>query len=208
MVTPGTVPIPVRPQKTSPAIAGAWLTEIQLFPSMDIQHATKGSLLLATEADGKVIGEWPTPAEVRTERSFAALALSLTTEDVSQPLSFSVTPVATGLRYAIGDFMVLPAGLETDEDRDGIIASGDICGQVNETLLRGQRSSFGLQFQAAEDAFSELLSLYDLDDAAASCPRRQQNLCPQRHPSQPAAPSGSPGKVRQIWCLSAAVSAC
>lgn len=78
-----------------------------------------------TRADGKVIGEWPTPAEVRTERSIAALSLSLTTEDVSQPMSFSVTPVATGLRYAIGDLMVLPAGLETDEDRDGIIASGE-----------------------------------------------------------------------------------
>ena len=49
--------------------------------------------------------------------------------------------------------------------------SGEVCTQVNETLLRGQRSSFGLQFQAAEDAFSELLSLYDLDDAAAKCPR-------------------------------------
>jgi CHAT domain-containing protein len=51
------------------------------------------------------------------------------------------------------------------------LTSAEICTRVSETLLRGQRSSFGLQFQAAEDAFSELLSLYDLDPAATQCPR-------------------------------------
>jgi len=30
-----------------------------------------------------------------------------------------------------------------------LVADGDVCNLVNETLLRGQRSSFGLQFQAA-----------------------------------------------------------
>jgi CHAT domain-containing protein len=52
-----------------------------------------------------------------------------------------------------------------------LVADGDVCNLVNETLLRGQRSSFGLQFQAAEDAFSELLSLYDVNDEAQECPR-------------------------------------
>ncbi|MGG7565619.1 CHAT domain-containing protein [Rhodovulum sp. DZ06] len=50
-------------------------------------------------------------------------------------------------------------------------ASGGVCRQVAETLLRGQRASFGLRFQAAEDAFSELLGLYDLDPDAVACPR-------------------------------------
>ena len=50
-------------------------------------------------------------------------------------------------------------------------AGGDLCRDVAETLLRGQRASFGLRFQAAEDAFSELLALYDLKPEAQDCAR-------------------------------------
>jgi CHAT domain-containing protein len=68
----------------------------------------------------------------------------------------------------VGAVALISVGCVSDGGR---LASAGICDQVNETLLRGQRSSFGLQFQAAEDAFSELLSLYDLDEAASQCPR-------------------------------------
>lgn len=55
---------------------------------------------------------------------------------------------------------------------DGATAErGATCREVAETLLRGQRSSFGLRFQAAEDAFSELLALYELHPEARDCPR-------------------------------------
>jgi len=45
-----------------------------------------------------------------------------------------------------------------------------VCSQVDEVLLRGQRNSFGLNYRAAEDAFTELLSLYAIEDVAARCP--------------------------------------
>ncbi|MEO1689477.1 MAG: hypothetical protein AAFU61_16420, partial [Pseudomonadota bacterium] len=46
-----------------------------------------------------------------------------------------------------------------------------ICRKVDDALLRGQRNSFGLNYRAAEDAFSELLSLYAIEDVATRCPR-------------------------------------
>ena len=46
-----------------------------------------------------------------------------------------------------------------------------ICRKVDDALVRGQRNSFGLNYRAAEDAFSELLSLYALEDVATRCPR-------------------------------------
>ena len=45
-----------------------------------------------------------------------------------------------------------------------------LCAKVSEALLRGQRNSFGLNFREAEDAFSELLSLYALEDVTGQCP--------------------------------------
>ena len=45
-----------------------------------------------------------------------------------------------------------------------------ICTRVSAALLRGQRNSFGLNFREAEDAFTELLSLYAIEDVAALCP--------------------------------------
>lgn len=54
-----------------------------------------------------------------------------------------------------------------------VAGAGDaaLCARVGDALLRGQRNSFGLNFRAAEDAFSELLALYALEDVAARCPR-------------------------------------
>ncbi len=52
----------------------------------------------------------------------------------------------------------------------GATADAPLCRQVDDALLRGQRNSFGLNFRAAEDAFTELLSLYSLEDVTGSCP--------------------------------------
>lgn len=46
----------------------------------------------------------------------------------------------------------------------------ELCGKVDQILLRGQRNSFGLNFRAAEDAFSELLSVYEIEDVSGECP--------------------------------------
>ncbi len=48
---------------------------------------------------------------------------------------------------------------------------GALCSKVAETLLRGQRNSFGLNFREAENAFAALLSIYELEPVAESCPR-------------------------------------
>lgn len=47
-----------------------------------------------------------------------------------------------------------------------------LCRSVDDLLLTGQRSSFGLRFSDAENAFAELLSLYSLRDVNALCPGR------------------------------------
>ncbi|MEM6441122.1 MAG: hypothetical protein AAF763_15660, partial [Pseudomonadota bacterium] len=54
---------------------------------------------------------------------------------------------------------------------EGPAGDAAICRKVNDALVRGQRNSFGLNYRAAEDAFSELLSLYALEDVATRCPR-------------------------------------
>lgn len=46
-----------------------------------------------------------------------------------------------------------------------------LCRKVSGLLLAGQRNSFGLQFADAENAFTELLTIYSLEDVRATCPR-------------------------------------
>jgi hypothetical protein len=76
--------------------------------------------------DGKVIGEWPTPAEVDTRWRHVGLAFTLTPEDQLQGLTITIIPTGgAGLQYNVGNFIVLPAELEVDADRDGIIVAGE-----------------------------------------------------------------------------------
>lgn len=49
---------------------------------------------------------------------------------------------------------------------------GALCDRVDELLLKGQRNSFGLRFAEAENAFSELLSIYSLEPVNQRCPDR------------------------------------
>ncbi len=57
-----------------------------------------------------------------------------------------------------------PGGIERADN-------GALCDQVSVLLLNGQRNSFGLKFSEAEDAFSELLTIYSLEDVPGSCPK-------------------------------------
>jgi hypothetical protein len=76
--------------------------------------------------DGKVIGEWRTPAEVDLRRRTAGVAFTLTTEDHRRPLTISLLPESGGrMQYGVRDLSVVPAGLEVDADRDGIIVAGE-----------------------------------------------------------------------------------
>lgn len=76
--------------------------------------------------DGKIIGEWPTPAEAESRWGYAGLTFVLSPEDSLHALTFSVVPVGgAGQRYTIGDLTVLPATLEVDADRDGMIVAGE-----------------------------------------------------------------------------------
>lgn len=45
-----------------------------------------------------------------------------------------------------------------------------LCARAGETLLSGQRNSFGLNFREAENAFADLLSLYELEPVEQTCP--------------------------------------
>ncbi len=50
-------------------------------------------------------------------------------------------------------------------------AGKQLCARAAEALLRGQRNSFGLNFREAENAFAELLSLYELEPVEKTCPQ-------------------------------------
>ena len=76
--------------------------------------------------DGKVIGEWRTPAEVDLRKRTAGVAFTLTPEDHRRPLTITLLPDGGGrLQYGVRDFSVVPAALEVDADRDGIILAGE-----------------------------------------------------------------------------------
>ena len=76
--------------------------------------------------DGKIIGEWRTPADVDQRRRTAGVAFTLAAEDHLRPLTISLVPESGArLQYSVRDFGVVPAGLEVDVDRDGIILSGE-----------------------------------------------------------------------------------
>ncbi len=76
--------------------------------------------------DGKIIGEWRTPADVDLTTRTAGVTFTLTTEDHLRPLTISLLPESGArMQYSVRDFTVIPAGLEVDADRDGVIAAGE-----------------------------------------------------------------------------------
>ena len=76
--------------------------------------------------DGRTIAEWQTPAPVDTEWQYVGLPFSLKPSDEGKLLTLSLIPEQDGrLEYALGDFAALPAGIEADVDRDGVIANNE-----------------------------------------------------------------------------------
>jgi len=75
--------------------------------------------------DGRTLGEWVTPAPVGTTWSRAGVPFSLKPSDAGRPLTLSVIPEAGGMQYAITDFCALPAGIEVDADRNGLITQDE-----------------------------------------------------------------------------------
>ena len=75
---------------------------------------------------GKVVASWDTPAPVDTTWRHVGLAFSLTPKDEDRILTFTLTPEDVGqLDYALADFSAVPAGIEADVDRDGIIGKDE-----------------------------------------------------------------------------------
>lgn len=76
--------------------------------------------------DGRTVSEWRTPVEADLGRRTAGVAFVLTAEDHRRPLTISLLPEGgAGLQYEVRDFDVVPAGLEADADRDGVIVAGE-----------------------------------------------------------------------------------
>ncbi len=74
--------------------------------------------------DGKIIGEWRTPSETEQREEMAGVPFTLKPEDERRPLTITIVPEdGGGLQYSVRDLDVVPAGLEVDVDRDGIIVA-------------------------------------------------------------------------------------
>jgi hypothetical protein len=76
--------------------------------------------------DGKTIGEWQTPAEVETQWRTAGVPFTISPEDQLHPLTITLVPIGgAGLQYILRNLFVVPAGIEADLDRDGMIVAGE-----------------------------------------------------------------------------------
>lgn len=76
--------------------------------------------------DGKIIGEWHTPAEADLENGPAGVPFTLTAEDQHRQLTITVLPEGGGrMHYRVSNLAVLAAGLEVDANRDGIIVTAE-----------------------------------------------------------------------------------
>ena len=76
--------------------------------------------------DGRPIAEWKTPVPVDTEWRYVGLPFFLKPTDEGQRLTLSLIPEEAGqLEYSVADFVAVPAGIEADVDRDGIIVANE-----------------------------------------------------------------------------------
>lgn len=76
--------------------------------------------------DGRTIAEWQTPVPVETAWRYVGLPFSLKPADEGRVLTLSLIPSEEGrLEYSLDDFAAIPAGIEADVDRDGVIATDE-----------------------------------------------------------------------------------
>ncbi len=78
------------------------------------------------DTDGRIIREWHTPAPVDLSWNHVGLPFLLKPAEEGRALTLSVTPADGGhLDYALADFGIVPAGIEADVDRDGVISPNE-----------------------------------------------------------------------------------
>ncbi len=121
---PGWMPDLAAEMRRSDLAAGSylllWRQHIEQNPLRIRQHYK----VTIRRDDGKVIGEWSTPVEAELRNEQAAVPFTLKTEDQRRALTITVMPEDGGrLQYTVRDLGVVPAGLEVDVDRDGIIVA-------------------------------------------------------------------------------------
>ncbi len=76
--------------------------------------------------DGSLIAEWATPATVDDEPTYVGLPFILKTSDEGRLITLSLTPESGNqLEYSVADFIAVPAGVEADVNRDGIILENE-----------------------------------------------------------------------------------
>ena len=123
---PGWMPDLAAELKRSDLAAGTyfllWSHQVSHNPLELRQHY----VVTVRRDDGKIIGEWRTPADVDQRSRTAGVAFTLTAEDHLRPLTISLRPESGArMQYSVRDFSVVPAALEVDADRDGIIVAGE-----------------------------------------------------------------------------------
>ena len=123
---PGRLPDMAVEVKRSDLAAGSYLLVWSHHVTQNPLQLRQRYLVTIRRDDGKIIGEWWTPADVGLNRKTAGVTFSLKAEDHLRPLTLSLLPEGgAGMQYLVGDFNVIPAGLEVDADRDGIIIAGE-----------------------------------------------------------------------------------
>ena len=123
---PGRLPDLAAETKRSDLAAGSylllWSHQIAQNPLGVRQHY----VVTIRRDDGEVIGEWRTPAEVDLQVRTAGVAFTLTEQDLLRPVTISLLPESgAGMQYSVRNLSLVPAGLEADADRDGIIVAGE-----------------------------------------------------------------------------------
>ena len=86
----------------------------------------QGYVVTIRRGDGHTIGEWRTPAEVEPRWRTVGIPFTLSPEDQLHSLKFTIIPFGdVGLRYNLRNLVIVPADIEADVDRDGIIVVGE-----------------------------------------------------------------------------------
>jgi hypothetical protein len=89
-------------------------------------HLRQGYVVTIRRGDGHTIGEWQTPTEVEPRWRTVGIPFTLSSEDQLHSLTFTIIPFGdVGLRYNLRNLAIVPADLEADVDRDGIIVVGE-----------------------------------------------------------------------------------
>jgi len=87
---------------------------------------TQGYIVTIRREDGSTIAEWTTPVPVEDEATYVGLPFMLKTSDEGQLITLSLTPESGNhLEYSVADFIAVPAGIEADVNRDGIIVDNE-----------------------------------------------------------------------------------